>query len=188
MTSSTITCCSICRSSPPRSTINSHGGRSSAPVLRCRIPQIEHAIIRWVAFGPRATPAQIAHYDRMLRACPPDVRAACGIAMADMELHQALPRLTVPTLVVAGEHDWMTPPAHAKRIATLLPNWSSWSCSPMPGTSDCWSPDEGERRRRGPSRRYDDRRRVGQLGGPRWTTGIDTCALVMCSNPDDCCA
>ena len=47
--------------------------------------------------------------------------ADVGIAMSDMELHHALPRLTVPAVVMAGEHDKLTPPKHAHRIAGELP-------------------------------------------------------------------
>ena len=41
--------------------------------------------------------------------------------MSEMELYDALPRLTVPTLVIAGENDRLTPPSHAERIAEALP-------------------------------------------------------------------
>ena len=91
-----------------------------APIPAYSTP-LHHAAIRYFAFGPTATPAQIAFYERMLVSCPPDVRAACGIAMSDMELHHALPRLTVPTLVMAGGRDRLTPPSHARRIAGMLP-------------------------------------------------------------------
>ena len=83
---------------------------------------ISHAAARYIAFGPTATPAQIAFYERMLLTCPPDVRASVGIAMSEMELHHALTRLTVPTVVIAGENDRLTPPSHARRIAGMLPD------------------------------------------------------------------
>jgi pimeloyl-ACP methyl ester carboxylesterase len=41
--------------------------------------------------------------------------------MQDMDLYHVLPRLTVPTLVMAGEDDRLTPPTHARRIAEELP-------------------------------------------------------------------
>ena len=41
--------------------------------------------------------------------------------MSEMDLHHALARLTVPTLVIAGENDRLTPPSHARRIAEMLP-------------------------------------------------------------------
>jgi pimeloyl-ACP methyl ester carboxylesterase len=57
----------------------------------------------------------------MLVTCPPQVRANIGIAMSEMDLHDALPRLTVPTIVIAGADDKLTPPSHARRIAEMLP-------------------------------------------------------------------
>ena len=48
-------------------------------------------------------------------------RADVGIALSEMELDDALPRLTVPTIVIAGENDRLTPPSHARRIAEMLP-------------------------------------------------------------------
>lgn len=91
-----------------------------APLPRFSTP-LTAAALRYIAFGPTATPAQVAFFERMLIACPPDVRANIGIAMSELELHDALPRLDVPTIVIAGEEDRMTPPAHARRIAEMLP-------------------------------------------------------------------
>ncbi len=82
---------------------------------------LSHALVRYVAFGPHASPAIVAFFERMLVDCAPEVRAAVGLAMADMDLHHALTRLTVPTLVMAGENDRLTPPSHARRIASELP-------------------------------------------------------------------
>jgi pimeloyl-ACP methyl ester carboxylesterase len=93
---------------------------SRAPLPRFSSP-ISHAMIRWVAFGPTASPAQVAYYERMLLAMPPTARADIGIAISEIELYDALARLTVPTLVLAGEDDRLTPPSHAKRIAERLP-------------------------------------------------------------------
>lgn len=80
-----------------------------------------HSVIHFVAFGPTATIGQIAFYERMLIECSPDVRAAVGIAMANMDLWEAVAKLTVPTLVVAGDRDRLTPPGHSRRIAAALP-------------------------------------------------------------------
>ncbi len=93
---------------------------SRAPLPRFSSPII-HAIIRWVAFVPTASPAQIAYYERMLLAMPPTARADVGIAISEIDLYHALPRLTVPAIVLAGENDRLTPPSHAKRIAEMLP-------------------------------------------------------------------
>lgn len=91
-----------------------------APLPRFSTP-LTAALIRYIAFGPSATPAQVAFYERELVSCPPDVRASVGIAMSELELKEALPRLTVPTIVIAGANDRMTPASHARRIADKLP-------------------------------------------------------------------
>jgi pimeloyl-ACP methyl ester carboxylesterase len=100
---------------------------ASRAVLGSRAPlppfssPLQQAAIRYSAFGPGATAGAVAFYERMLIECPVDVRAACGVALSDMDLWHAVARLTVPTLVVAGERDRLTPPAHARRIAEELP-------------------------------------------------------------------
>jgi pimeloyl-ACP methyl ester carboxylesterase len=102
-------------------TIAVHGFLGSrTPLPRVSTPA-SHAAIRYFAFGREATPAQVAFYERMLVATPPDARASIGIAMSEMDLHDALDGLTVPTVVIAGENDRLTPPSHARRIAGMLP-------------------------------------------------------------------
>jgi pimeloyl-ACP methyl ester carboxylesterase len=90
------------------------------PLPRFSTP-LSSAMVRYTAFGPTATPAHVAFYERMLVACPPDVRADAGIAISEIELHHAIPRLTVPTIVITGELDKLTPPGHARKIAEALP-------------------------------------------------------------------
>ncbi len=102
-------------------TITVHGFLGSrAPLPRFSSP-LSHALIRYVAFGPAAGPAEIAFYERMLIASPPDARASTGIALSELELWHALPRLTIPVTVLAGAKDRLTPPSHARRIAEMLP-------------------------------------------------------------------
>jgi pimeloyl-ACP methyl ester carboxylesterase len=101
--------------------------RVSHAVIGARLPvppvstPLQQALIRHTAFGPDATPAQVAFYERMLMQCPTDARSAVGVALSDMDLWHALTHLTVPTLVVVGDRDRLTPPAHASRIAAELP-------------------------------------------------------------------
>jgi pimeloyl-ACP methyl ester carboxylesterase len=102
-------------------TVAIHGFLGSrAPLPRFSTP-LTAAAIRYVAFGKAATPAQVAFFERMLVGNPPDVRASVGIALSELELYDALPRLTIPTVVIAGEDDRLTPPSHARRIAEHLP-------------------------------------------------------------------
>jgi pimeloyl-ACP methyl ester carboxylesterase len=101
---------------PPEAVLSSRAAlpRYSTPV--------GYEMLRYIAFGREATPAQVAFYERMLIATPPDVRADVGIALSEMDLYHALPRLTVPTLVIAGADDRLTPPSHATRIGESLPS------------------------------------------------------------------
>lgn len=103
-------------------TVATHGFLGNrAPLPRFSTP-LTAAALRYIAFGPTATPAEVAFFERMLISCPPDVRAKVGIALSEIELLDALPRLDVPTIVIAGESDRLTPPAHARRIARMLPS------------------------------------------------------------------
>lgn len=103
------------RTVPPAALVGGH-----RPMPRFSTP-LTSAAIHYIAFGPAATPAQVAFYERMLVACPPDVRADVGIALTELELYEAVPRLTVPAIVLAGTGDRLTPPSHAERIAQALP-------------------------------------------------------------------
>jgi pimeloyl-ACP methyl ester carboxylesterase len=94
---------------------------SRAPLPGFSSP-IGHVVLRHMAFGPSAGAAEVALFERMLLSCPPHVRSACGVAMSNMDLHHAVERIDVPTLVVAGDRDRLTPAAHARRIAEALPD------------------------------------------------------------------
>jgi pimeloyl-ACP methyl ester carboxylesterase len=101
--------------------------RASRLILGARAPlppfstPLQQALIRYTAFGPSASRGDVAFYERMLIDCPADARAASGVALSDMDLWHAVAKLTIPTLVVAGAEDRLTPPAHARRIADDLP-------------------------------------------------------------------
>jgi pimeloyl-ACP methyl ester carboxylesterase len=102
-------------------TVSVHGFLGNrAPLPRFSTP-LSYAAVRYIAFGRDASPAQVAFFERMLVTCPPDVRAKIGLAMSEMDLREAVPRLTVPTIVLVGADDRLTPPAHSERIAEALP-------------------------------------------------------------------
>ncbi len=105
--------------------VNQMVGARGSIGLRTPLPRfatpVSHAAIRYVAFGPVATPAQVAFFERMLVSMPPRVRADVGIAISEIDLYPALERLTVPTIVIAGDKDRLTPSGHARRIAEALP-------------------------------------------------------------------
>lgn len=83
---------------------------------------VGRSLLRYLAFGPDASEALIAFYEPMLWRCPPRVRAGAGRAMAAMNLLPAVERIDVPTLVIAGSCDRLTPVSHSERIAAALPS------------------------------------------------------------------
>lgn len=83
---------------------------------------VSREVLRRTAFGPGATEAQVALLERMQWACPTPVRTAAGRSIAAMDLSWALSALTVPTLVIAGEHDRLLPRPHSERMAAALPS------------------------------------------------------------------
>ena len=77
--------------------------------------------IQYVALGPEATRAQVAFCRDVVLSCRPDTWAGWGRVLARLDLTDAVPSLRVPTLVMAGDRDRLTPPAHARRLHGLLP-------------------------------------------------------------------
>jgi pimeloyl-ACP methyl ester carboxylesterase len=77
--------------------------------------------VRWLAFGPTATVEQLTLLDELIYDCPQHTRAHLVRHLSRMTLYDGIARLTVPTLVIAGELDRLLPPVHSMRIADRLP-------------------------------------------------------------------
>lgn len=94
----------------------------SAPLPLPKGPTpISHRVVRHIALSKGATPAQVAFSEAMTVDCRPDVRAAIGHTLTRLDLHEAAHRLTVPTVVLAGDSDRLTPLPHAERLERDLP-------------------------------------------------------------------
>lgn len=75
-------------------------------------------VARWLTPAwAAAHPAERDDLRAMLAATPPEGYASCCEAIAAMDLRPALGRIAAPTLLVAGEEDQATPPAHAETMA-----------------------------------------------------------------------
>jgi pimeloyl-ACP methyl ester carboxylesterase len=77
--------------------------------------------IRHAVLSPSASPAAVAFCEELIMECPADVRAAVGGTLSRLDLRESVAALSVPTVVLAGEADRLTPPAHAERLAETLP-------------------------------------------------------------------
>ena len=97
-------------------------------VLRARAPApagstpVTNRVIRRFVVGPDASPAQVAFCEQLVLSCPADVRGAVGGTLSRLDLKAAMAALRVPTLVISGERDRLTPPAHAALMAESLPD------------------------------------------------------------------
>ena len=89
--------------------------------------------VQYVALSPDASPEQVAACEEMFRSCKGAVRGACGAQLARLDLHDAAAALTVPTLVLVGARDKLTPAAHAVRLAESLPALTEMVVLPLVG-------------------------------------------------------
>ncbi|MEU9115753.1 alpha/beta fold hydrolase [Streptomyces sp. NPDC048483] len=78
--------------------------------------------LRYATMGAGATAGQIEACARIVHACPPGVRARWGKVLAGLELTGGVARLELPTAIVAGTADRLTPLVHARRLASVLPD------------------------------------------------------------------
>lgn len=76
---------------------------------------------RWFAPSFQQNP-QLAQWRNMLERTPAQGYIATSQAISRADCTPNAPQITVPTLVIAGEHDGATPPALVKATADLIPN------------------------------------------------------------------
>lgn len=77
---------------------------------------------RWFTKGfLERSPQAVAPIEAMFAATPLEGYLACGAAVRDMDHRPLLPRISVPTLVIAGKHDGATPPEANKYLAEHIP-------------------------------------------------------------------
>ncbi|MEU8997409.1 alpha/beta fold hydrolase [Streptomyces caniferus] len=86
------------------------------------VSPLAKSALRYATMGPGATAEQIEACARIVHACPPGVRARWGRVLAGLELTGGASRLELPTAVVAGTADRLTPLVHARRLASVLPD------------------------------------------------------------------
>lgn len=86
-----------------------------------RSTPLSHRAVRYVALSRSASPATVAFAERMISATPAPTRGGFGRLFHELDLYDSLAELDVPTMVIVGEKDRLTPPWHARRMAELLP-------------------------------------------------------------------
>jgi pimeloyl-ACP methyl ester carboxylesterase len=74
-----------------------------------------------IGFGRKPQPSHVELTRQMILACLPETRKAAPSALLGLDLTDELPGISVPTLVIGGTNDVITPPAESRRIAKLVP-------------------------------------------------------------------
>ncbi|EGD54392.1 alpha/beta fold hydrolase [Gordonia neofelifaecis] len=74
----------------------------------------------YITVGPVARQAHVDFTDEMVSACSPKARGAWGSAMYTLDVLAGLDKVTVPTAVVVGDADLLTPVEHAQEMAKAL--------------------------------------------------------------------
>jgi 3-oxoadipate enol-lactonase len=110
--------CSSARLGPPEA-----WAQRAATVRQDGMEGIADTVVgRWFPPGfAEQNPGVVEQFRAMLVSTPVEGYAACCGAIEVMNLEPDLPRITAPTLVIAGLADEATPPAHARRIADAIP-------------------------------------------------------------------
>ena len=83
---------------------------------------VSGAITRMTQFGPEAPRHLVDHIVSLAERAPSEVWTDGLAGLMEMDLRHALPRVSVPALVVVGEHDRVTPPATAVELVGGLPD------------------------------------------------------------------
>jgi non-heme chloroperoxidase len=74
-----------------------------------------------VGFGKNPRPSHVDLVRQMMSECPPETRRDAPRVLVGLDLTRELPNVRIPTLVVVGTADVLTPPFEARRIADLIP-------------------------------------------------------------------
>lgn len=78
-------------------------------------------VLRYATMGRGATPEMTEACARIVHGCPRRVRQRWARLFEGLDLTAGIAGLTVPTAVLAGGADRLTPPVHARRTVAALP-------------------------------------------------------------------
>ncbi|MFJ6610127.1 alpha/beta fold hydrolase [Streptomyces sp. NPDC091289] len=100
--------------------------RLTTAVLGAKAPlgpvnPVSRKILKCATMGRGSAPDRVDACARIVHACPRRARVEWGHVLAELDLAAGVRELRVPTAVIAGADDRLTPPVHARAIAAALP-------------------------------------------------------------------
>ncbi|MEV3930064.1 alpha/beta hydrolase [Streptomyces sp. NPDC049944] len=101
--------------------------RMTAAVLGARAPlgpvnAVSRSILKYATMGRGSAPERVAACARIVHACPRGARVAWGHVLAELDLEARVRELRLPTAVIAGTQDRLTPSVHARAVEAALPH------------------------------------------------------------------
>ncbi|MCX5558366.1 alpha/beta fold hydrolase [Streptomyces sp. NBC_00038] len=101
--------------------------RITKSVLGSRAPlgpvtPLARRILKYATMGPGSSPGMVDACARIVHACPRRVRHAWSVVLDLLDLDDGVRELVVPTAVLVGTADRMTPAVHARALVAALPN------------------------------------------------------------------
>ncbi len=96
-------------------------GSTGADRVTSTSSDLSWLLTRAIRLSRSASPAHVAFTEQLLLDCPNSVKAALGPMFASLDLAHTAALLTVPTLVIVGSQDRLTPLRAARRLADALP-------------------------------------------------------------------
>ncbi|NNN33091.1 alpha/beta hydrolase [Streptomyces sp. S3(2020)] len=104
----------------PRTWLTKHILGSRAPLGP--VTPLARRILKYGTMGPGSAPHMVEACARIVHACPRKVRHAWSHVLDLLDLDHGVRSLDVPTAVVVGTADRLTPPVHARSLVAALPN------------------------------------------------------------------
>ncbi|MFD7877373.1 alpha/beta fold hydrolase [Streptomyces sp. NPDC059766] len=86
------------------------------------VTPVARRILKYATMGAGSAPHLVDACARIVHACPRRVRHAWSQVLDRLDLDHGVTELSVPTEVVVGTADRLTPPVHARSLAAALPH------------------------------------------------------------------
>lgn len=85
------------------------------------VTPLARRILKYGTMGPGSAPHMVEACARIVHACPRKVRYSWSHVLDLLDLDHGVRSLDVPTAVVVGTADRLTPPVHARSLVAALP-------------------------------------------------------------------
>lgn len=86
------------------------------------VTPVARRILKYATMGAGSSPGMVEACARIVHACPRRVRHAWSRVLDLLDLDHGVRKLAVPTAVVVGTADRLTPVVHARALVAALPN------------------------------------------------------------------